>query len=154
MECLGTLAARDGRWLEAAGIVLVRQRPGSAKGVLLVTLEDETGIASLVVWPKAFEQNRRTIMSASMLALRGPHPARGRGGASRRPALPNLSAELASVGGREADFPLPHGRGDEIRDGGSGPDPRDRPPKVFHGRDLADPCGHIDSISAKTRAFR
>jgi DNA polymerase III alpha subunit len=51
--------------------VLVRQRPGSAKGVMFITLEDETGIANLVVWPKVFEQKRRTILSAGMMAVRG-----------------------------------------------------------------------------------
>ena len=71
VTCAEVMGARDGRWLEAAGIVLVRQRPGSAKGVLFITLEDETGIANLVVWPKVFEQNRRIIMSASMMAVRG-----------------------------------------------------------------------------------
>ena len=43
------MEARDGRRLEAVGLVLVRQRPGSAKGVMFITLEDETGIANLVV---------------------------------------------------------------------------------------------------------
>ncbi len=51
--------------------MLVRQQPGSAKGALFITLEDETGIANLVVWAKVFEQNHRTIMSASMMAVRG-----------------------------------------------------------------------------------
>lgn len=74
--------ARDGRWLEAAGIVLVRQRPGSAKDVLFVTLEDETGIANLVVWPKVFEANRRTLLSRRHARRARPHPARGR----RRPS--------------------------------------------------------------------
>ena len=46
------MQARDGRWLKTAGLVLVRQRPGSAKGVMFITLEDETGIANLVVWPR------------------------------------------------------------------------------------------------------
>jgi hypothetical protein len=53
--------ARDGRWLEAAGLVLVRQRPGSAKGVMFITLEDETGIANLVVWPQVFEKFRPVV---------------------------------------------------------------------------------------------
>ena len=52
VTCAEAMQARDGRWLEAAGLVLVRQRPGSAKGVMFITLEDETGIANLVVWPK------------------------------------------------------------------------------------------------------
>ncbi len=47
VTCTQAMDARDGRWLEAAGLVLVRQRPGSAKGVMFITLEDETGIANL-----------------------------------------------------------------------------------------------------------
>ena len=54
-----------------AGLVLVRQRPGTAKGVIFMTLEDETDIANIVVWPKAFEQNRRVVMSGRFLAVRG-----------------------------------------------------------------------------------
>jgi error-prone DNA polymerase len=54
-----------------AGLVLVRQRPGTAKGVIFMTLEDETGIANIIVWPKAFAQNRRTVMTARFLAVRG-----------------------------------------------------------------------------------
>ena len=70
-SCTEAMQARDGRWLEAAGLVLVRQRPGSAKGVMFITLEDETGIANLVVWPQVFEKFRRTVMAASMIAVRG-----------------------------------------------------------------------------------
>jgi error-prone DNA polymerase len=54
-----------------AGLVLVRQRPGTAKGVIFMTLEDETDIANIIVWPKAFETNRRTVMTARFLAVRG-----------------------------------------------------------------------------------
>jgi len=154
VTCAEVMGSRDGRGLEAAGIVLVRQRPGSAKGVLFVTLEDETGIANLVVWPKVFEANRRTVMSASMLAVRGRIQREGEVVHLVARRFTDLSAELASVGGREGDFPLPHGRGDQVREGGSGPDQRDRPPKVFRGRDLADPYGHIDEIRVKTRDFR
>src|SRR3546814_3801591 len=71
VTCQEALDARDSRWLEAAGLVLVRQRPGSAKGVMFITLEDETGIAQLVVWPKVFETNRRIILSAGMFDVRG-----------------------------------------------------------------------------------
>ena len=48
-----------------AGLVLVRQKPGSAKGVIFITLEDETGIANLVVWPKVFEKHRRVVLAAA-----------------------------------------------------------------------------------------
>ncbi|HEX3505177.1 MAG TPA: error-prone DNA polymerase [Xanthobacteraceae bacterium] len=54
-----------------AGLVLVRQRPGTSKGVVFMTLEDETDIANIIVWPKVFEQNRRTVMTARFLAVRG-----------------------------------------------------------------------------------
>ena len=59
------------RWVEVAGLVLVRQRPGTASGVIFVTLEDETGIANLVVWPKVFERHRRVVLGAQMMAVRG-----------------------------------------------------------------------------------
>ena len=51
--------------------MLVRQRPGTAKGVIFLTLEDETGIVNIVVWPKVFERNRRTVMTAQFLEVRG-----------------------------------------------------------------------------------
>jgi len=54
-----------------AGLVLVRQRPGTAQGVVFMTLEDETDIANIIVWPKVFEKNRRTVMTARFLAVRG-----------------------------------------------------------------------------------
>nr|WP_236020932.1 error-prone DNA polymerase [Devosia sediminis] len=59
--------------VEVAGLVLVRQRPGTASGVIFVTLEDETGVANIVVWPKLFEDDRlrKIILSSRMLAVRG-----------------------------------------------------------------------------------
>ena len=54
-----------------AGLVLVRQRPGTSKGVVFMTLEDETDIANVIVWPKVFERSRRTVMTARFLAVRG-----------------------------------------------------------------------------------
>ncbi|HLJ19063.1 MAG TPA: OB-fold nucleic acid binding domain-containing protein, partial [Stellaceae bacterium] len=60
-----------GSLVTVAGLVLVRQRPGSASGVVFVTLEDETGIANLVVWPDTFERYRADLMGASLLSCRG-----------------------------------------------------------------------------------
>jgi error-prone DNA polymerase len=54
-----------------SGLVLVRQRPGTSKGVVFMTLEDETDIANIIVWPKVFAENRRTVMTARFLAVRG-----------------------------------------------------------------------------------
>ena len=63
--------ARNGRRLSVGGLVLVRQRPGTAKGVVFVTLEDETGIANLVVWRDAFEANRRLVMGGAFIVVHG-----------------------------------------------------------------------------------
>jgi error-prone DNA polymerase len=63
--------ARDGDRLCVGGLVLIRQRPGTAKGVVFVTLEDETGSANAVVWPDVFAANRRTVMSAGFLVVHG-----------------------------------------------------------------------------------
>jgi error-prone DNA polymerase len=60
-----------GRFARVAGLVLVRQQPGTAKGVIFITLEDETGIVNIVVWPKVFARNRRIVMSAQFLEVRG-----------------------------------------------------------------------------------
>jgi error-prone DNA polymerase len=57
--------------ITVAGLVLVRQRPGTSKGVVFMTLEDETDIANVIVWPKVFERNRRTVMTSRFLAVRG-----------------------------------------------------------------------------------
>ena len=154
VSCAEAMDARDGRWLEAAGIVLVRQRPGSAKGVLFVTLEDETGIANLVVWPKVFEANRRTLLSAGMLGVRGRIQREGAVVHLVAQRISDLSADLASVGSRQGAFPLAHGRGDQVRHGGSSPDPRELPPRALRGRNLVDPYGHIAKIKVKTRDFR
>ncbi|RYG88299.1 MAG: error-prone DNA polymerase, partial [Alphaproteobacteria bacterium] len=60
-----------GRKTAVAGVVLVRQRPGTAKGVCFITLEDETGVANIVVWPKVFDDYRPVIMGARMILVRG-----------------------------------------------------------------------------------
>ncbi|ODT80014.1 MAG: hypothetical protein ABS76_17640 [Pelagibacterium sp. SCN 64-44] len=64
-------AVASGLRIEVAGLVLVRQRPGTASGVIFATLEDETGIANVVIWPKVFATNRKIILSSRMLAVRG-----------------------------------------------------------------------------------
>ena len=49
--------------------MLVRQKPGSAKGVMFITIEDETGVANLVIWPSLYERQRRIILAAGMIAI-------------------------------------------------------------------------------------
>jgi error-prone DNA polymerase len=62
---------RDGKRLSIAGLVLIRQRPGSAKGVVFITIEDETGVANLVVWPDVFDKQRQIVMGARLMAVHG-----------------------------------------------------------------------------------
>jgi error-prone DNA polymerase len=59
------------RRLAIAGIVLIRQRPGSANGVVFITIEDETGIANLIVWPQILERFRRAALGATLLRCTG-----------------------------------------------------------------------------------
>ncbi|WGF91100.1 error-prone DNA polymerase [Marinivivus vitaminiproducens] len=154
VTCTEAMAARDGRWLETAGLVLVRQRPGSAKGVLFITIEDETGIANLVLWPQVFEAHRRIVLAAGMIAAQGRIQREGEVVHLVVHRLADLSRELARVGEREAPFPLAHGRGDGVTHGSTGPDPRDLPPKGMRSRDIYTPDLHIDRIKVRTRDFR
>ena len=62
---------RNAKPLSIAGLVLIRQRPGSAKGVVFITIEDETGVANLVVWPDVFERQRKIVMGARLMAVHG-----------------------------------------------------------------------------------
>ena len=62
---------KPGRRITVCGLVLVRQRPGSAKGVIFATLEDETGIANVIVWPPVFERSRRIVLGARLMKVTG-----------------------------------------------------------------------------------
>ncbi|MFF2321935.1 error-prone DNA polymerase [Agrobacterium sp. NPDC058088] len=117
VTCAEAVRVRDGTWLETAGLVLVRQRPGSAKGVIFMTLEDETGIANAVLWVKTFEKYRRVVLSAGMVGIYGKIQREGEVVHLVAHRLSDLSDALASVGERNHPFPLPHGRGDEFHRG-------------------------------------
>ncbi len=71
VACREVSDARNGQPIRCAGVVLVRQRPGSAKGVVFMTLEDETGIANIVVWPKVMAQFRKEVMGARLVLVEG-----------------------------------------------------------------------------------
>jgi error-prone DNA polymerase len=62
---------KNGRRVSLAGLVLIRQRPGSAKGVCFITLEDETGVANLVVWPDVFNAQRKVVMGSRLMVIHG-----------------------------------------------------------------------------------
>ncbi|HXW19367.1 MAG TPA: OB-fold nucleic acid binding domain-containing protein, partial [Roseiarcus sp.] len=64
-------SVKNGERVTVAGLVLVRQRPGTAKGVIFMTLEDETGVANIIVWPKAFERLRAIVLGSRFVAVTG-----------------------------------------------------------------------------------
>jgi error-prone DNA polymerase len=64
-------SCKFGQPVRVSGIVLIRQKPGTAKGVCFITLEDETGVCNLVIWPDTMKKYRRTVMSARLMAVRG-----------------------------------------------------------------------------------
>lgn len=141
---------KDGTFLELAGIVLVRQKPGSAKGVLFITLEDESGIANIILWPDRFEANRRTVMSAAMLGVRGRMQREGEVIHVIADTLEDLSPMLHSIG--EIDMPRLG------RPGGGGSPDRGDPEWRPKGRSLYHPafrdgCDPEDAIRQKSRDF-
>ncbi|MHC4048646.1 error-prone DNA polymerase [Bradyrhizobium sp. 25ACV] len=71
VACKDISHENERRRVRCAGVVLVRQRPGSASGVVFMTLEDETGIANVVVWPKIMEQYRKEVMGARLILVEG-----------------------------------------------------------------------------------
>jgi error-prone DNA polymerase len=152
ITCLDAMQSRDGRWVEIAGIVLVRQKPGSAKGVMFITLEDESGIANIIVWPKNYDNYRRVILGATMMGVRGRVQREGEVVHLIAHQMTEHSAELSSIGERGGAFLSPHGRGDEFHYGG--PEHDNREPKLPRARDILDPYDHIKEIKVKSRDFR
>jgi error-prone DNA polymerase len=71
IACAEVCHGNDKKRVRCAGVVLVRQRPGSANGVVFMTLEDETGIANIVVWPKVMAHFRKEVMGARLILVEG-----------------------------------------------------------------------------------
>ena len=69
--CQAAATGRDRQFVKTAGLVLVRQMPGTAKGVMFMTLEDETGVSNLVIWRTLYEAQRRIALSAHLLGVEG-----------------------------------------------------------------------------------
>jgi error-prone DNA polymerase len=151
-RCADLQHTRDGKPVIVAGVVLIRQRPGSAKGVLFITIEDETGVANAILWPDRFEAQRRIVLSASMIGIQGVVQREGEIIHVITARMEDLTPLLHSVGERE--FPHRTGPADGAKN--AGPDPRHkakRPaelPGSFAGLDVADPA---DTIRVKSRNF-
>ena len=94
-HCLDRMTS--GQQVKIAGLVLVRQRPSTAKGVIFTTLEDETGIANVIVWPPIFGRYRQTMLSAKLLGVEGKLQREGIVVHVVAKRLINLSANLAAL---------------------------------------------------------
>ena len=151
--CKVATAQKDNKRVRLAGLVLVRQKPGSAKGVMFITLEDETGVANLVIWPSLYEKQRRLILTASMIGVEGRAQREGEVVHIIASRLHDLSGELAELGERDSVFPLPHGRGDEFHYGSAGGNTRDRPVRMVKHRDIYIPGLHIDTLRLRRGIF-
>jgi error-prone DNA polymerase len=134
VRCADLANIRDGHNVEVAGVILVRQRPGSARGVLFITIEDESGIANGILWPDRFEIYRRQVMSSSMIAMRGRLQKEGDVIHVICDRITDHDPMLRSIG--RTNFAVAPGPGDGASNGG-GPDPRS--PKFPKGRTLAAP---------------
>ena len=134
VRCADLATIRDGRNVEVAGVILVRQRPGSAKGVLFITIEDETGIANGILWPDRFEIYRRQVMSSSMIAMRGRLQKEGEVIHIICDRIVDHDDMLRSIG--RTAFAVTPIRGDGATNG-AGPDPRN--PGIPRGRTLSHP---------------
>lgn len=152
LTCAEAVRAPAGKWIEAAGIVLVRQRPGSAKGVIFITIEDETGIANLVVWPDAFEKQRRIILSASMMGVYGRVQREGEVVHLVAHRITDLSHLLATLGQRHAALSESGGCGGDPAKTGGGLGSRET---LGHtSRDIHVADRPVDTIKVRARDFR
>ena len=96
--CAEATALKDGRRASLAGLVLVRQKPATATGVVFVTIEDETGIANLVVWRDVYEKHRRILLTARMIAAHGKVQREGEVVHVVVDRLEDLTPDLARIG--------------------------------------------------------
>ena len=126
----------DGRRIRFGGVVLVRQRPGSSNGVVFMTLEDETGIVNVVVWPRVFDVFRPVVMGSRLLVVEGrlQRAADAEGGVIHLVAetLIDRTCDLALLSETEPVLKPPMGD-DAAKSGG---DPRTRPNRHHHPRDV------------------
>jgi len=104
----------SGKFVKIAGLVLFRQRPGTAKGTIFITIEDETGAANLIVWPKFSEKYRRAVFGAKVLLCEGvlQNESNVIHVVARR--LLDCTAALQSLQKGGESFTPRFGRGDEV----------------------------------------
>jgi error-prone DNA polymerase len=147
VRCADLAHIKDGAKVEVAGIVLIRQRPGTTD-VTFITIEDETGIANLILWKRRFEAQRAIVMAAPMISAKGTLQKEGDVIHIVADRLEDCTGLLDSVGERQ--FPHRFGPADGAK-GGGGPDPRD---KRARGIGHAPPSAtDQETIRVKSRNF-
>jgi error-prone DNA polymerase len=99
--------------IDIAGLVLIRQRPDTASGVIFMTIEDETGVANLIIWPGTFERFRRIVLGARLVACTGRVQREGIVIHVAAERLVDLSHRLEEL--RTTGFPVEVARGDHVR---------------------------------------
>ena len=97
----------SGRRVAVCGLVLARQKPGTASGVVFITLEDETGSANIVVWPKVYEDHKRTVINARFLRIEGKLERQGIVAHLIADKITDLSPMLSELPKHDVDGPLP-----------------------------------------------
>jgi len=108
--------------LSTAGLILVRQRPGSANGVVFLTLEDETGVANIIIWPDIFKRFRKVILSSRLIRVTGKLQREGVVTHIIAEDVVDLSDRLDALGDGRTLEPA-WARADEVKYG-THPDPR------------------------------
>lgn len=139
IPCAGLSAVPDRAPARVAGLVITRQRPGTASGVIFLTLEDETGVANVVVWPRVYERFRRAVIAGRLLRVTGRLQREGAVMHLIAWRIEDLSDRLDRLG---IEGHLSSDRADETRRPvGSRPQPRARHPReqakrLFPSRDF------------------
>jgi len=148
--CADLLTLKDGARVEVAGIILVRQKPGSAKSVF-VTIEDETGIANAIVWPDTFEKYRRIVMASQMVAIRGRMQREDIVIHVIAEVITDLSPMLRSVG--QLELPNLTMPGDGATTGGRDDREIGRKPRDIYIQPYVERMAQADAIPIKSRDF-
>jgi error-prone DNA polymerase len=110
----------DGARITVAGLVLVRQRPGTASGVIFITLEDEASIANIIVWPKVFETYRRTLLASRLLMVTGKLQKQGIVTHVIADKLVDLTSDLSLLSVTHGDKCEALARADQVKHDGQG----------------------------------
>lgn len=141
LSCREAINQADGKYVKVAGLVLVRQRPGSANGVTFMTIEDETTDMNIIVWEKTGQLFRRVLLASSLIEISGRIQKEGQVVHLIARSLNDVSALLSIISQRDVAMTLPHQPGDEFRNGGA----------LMDSRMAKSPAGHA---LVKARDYR